>query len=521
MKSEALAGEEAATVRLGRHGHRLLAETIGTLLAKNLSFVINGLLVPVVFTRILDTHEWGSFSLSRNALVVLVSVSLMGMNLGVVRFVAHLRVTDQAPMRQYASVAFSLSLMGALVLSAAWFGVSRFVALSLFQDGTLVVPFRLVALGTVAIVMFVMMNEIMRGLGHLGAFNGFRVANDLLFLLLSLTLFFFASRTAPLALGALIIAAGLCAIAGEWFLTKNGMTLRLAMDRDIARDLLRYSLPLLPTSFLLFQVGSVNNFVIGAFLDVESVGLYEVAQKLAFSVAAVTGPLGLVVLPLLAELAALRDEHRIDKLLHVLLSATLYIQSFVCLFSVIFARDIMGLLFQTPFLRAVSPFQVLVIGSLFFSLYDLLTNFVATLSSTAIILRMQVIALVVVVICDMLLIPRIGVIGAAVSTMISYVIIGMAVLRQMRKIVAIRVGRLQPAAFFIIMVTIGVVGTVLQSYTRGAGFVMLGNLALMVSLFTFLLRVLKVTWFMQVLEIGRQIWAQLLGKFVGFIGFIG
>lgn len=188
------------------------------------------------------------------------------------------------------------------------------------------------------------------------------------------------------------------------------------------RKLVKYSAPLFLSGTLTTIISNADTFLLG-FLQksVENVGIYNAALPTATLVSLPTLAIGSLMLPSMSELVE-KGENITENLKTVTYwTFSMTFPAFVIIF--LFAEEVLNILFGPEYIAASTALIILSLGNLFSSAIGQLGSVMKALDKTGIIFRNNVGNVVLNVGLNFLLIPRYGMVGAALATTLSGVFI--------------------------------------------------------------------------------------------------
>ncbi len=269
-----------------------------SLVSTVLGRILNPLL-GIVLARILTPEDFGVFAVALVALSALISINDLGVTLAVVRWPG--KVDEVARTATSVAIAGSVLFYAACFVSAPWVasalnspdatGVLRLLALGVIIDGAGSVPLAFIT------------RSFRQDQRMVADWSGFLVSAGV------------TIGLAAAGFGAWSLAWG--RIVGN--LVNTSLLYRLSplrprpgWDRDRARELLRFGLPLTGSSFLVFAMLNVDYVVVGHELGTVALGIYLLAFNLSsFPVNVLSTSIRRVLVPAFARFqhdhAALRD----------------------------------------------------------------------------------------------------------------------------------------------------------------------------------------------------------------------
>ncbi|GII89079.1 hypothetical protein Ssi03_70690 [Sphaerisporangium siamense] len=242
--------------------------------ALGLSFVstiaarLGTLAIGITLARVLGPHEFGTFAVALVALLAMLSINELGVSLAIVRWPDEPRAI--IPTVATLSAGFSVLVCGAFMLAAPAFAEAM-------GNPAATGPVRVLSLsvlinGLVATSAAVIQRRFLQGRKMIAD-----QVDNWLGALVSLGL-------ALTGWGAMSLAVGRVAgsLAGGALLIRfSPERLRFGFDRDVARRLLAFGVPLAGSSLLVFAVGYADQLVIGHLLGSTALGFYVLAVNLS------------------------------------------------------------------------------------------------------------------------------------------------------------------------------------------------------------------------------------------------
>ncbi|WP_226010810.1 flippase [Halomicrobium salinisoli] len=191
--------------------------------------------------------------------------------------------------------------------------------------------------------------------------------------------------------------------------------INLPTRRDY-REVLNFSWPLTVESGFVVLMSNIDVILVGVFLTTTSVGIYKAAQPIAMSMVIILTSFTFLYLPLASEMfenGELEDLNEIYKI------CTKWIITFSIPITVIivgYANTILSVLYKPSFSAGATTLSILTIGVFIRTFFGPNGAMIKAISKTVVDLYASVSALAVNLILNFLLIPSIGMEGAAIAT---------------------------------------------------------------------------------------------------------
>ncbi len=192
-------------------------------------------------------------------------------------------------------------------------------------------------------------------------------------------------------------------------------------SKDHFKKIWAYSWPQLIGFPGLYLINYIDLFVIKKYMTLHDVGVYSVAYSGFMMMSGFLMIYYTIFFPLVVEYKTKRQNHKIKKYLkNIPLFAGIW--AVLVIIGLILSRFIITAIFSTKYSESIPSFNILLIASIFYFAAICLLPIV---NAFDLILYSQIFNLIkaaVNIIADFILVPKIGIIGAAYGTMLSYAI---------------------------------------------------------------------------------------------------
>ena len=186
------------------------------------------------------------------------------------------------------------------------------------------------------------------------------------------------------------------------------------------KDYLQFSLPLTPTALIRWVTESSDRYLVTYFLGLGSVGVYSAACSIGNLIQLLVSPLQLILLP---EISKLFDENKIDKVRTYMSHSLRYflLITIPAVFGIsALAKPLLGVFTTQDFLSGWFVIPIIAFSGLLAGIFQIFVNIMFLVKETKSITYINIVAAASNVLLNLLLIPSIGIGGAALSTLISY-----------------------------------------------------------------------------------------------------
>jgi O-antigen/teichoic acid export membrane protein len=186
------------------------------------------------------------------------------------------------------------------------------------------------------------------------------------------------------------------------------------------REYLQFSLPLTPNALIRWITESSDRYLVTFFLGLKSVGIYSAACSFGSLTQLLVSPLQLILLP---ELSKIYDENKIDEVT-VYMSHSLRYFLLVSLPAVFglsaLAKPLLRIFTTQDFLSGWPVIPVIAFSGLLAGVVQIFINTLFIVKKTRAQTYINLAGAVLNILINLFLIPSIGIVGAALSTLLAY-----------------------------------------------------------------------------------------------------
>jgi O-antigen/teichoic acid export membrane protein len=396
---------------------------VGTFLALLLGFVTR-----LIVARYGSEADYGIYSLA--IVVITFATTLVGLGLpdGTARFVAYFRGRGEtAKVRGVTSVSLQLTTAASIIVSIALFFGAEYIASNIFHSPGLTPALKVLAIGIPFFALTNILVSVFRGFDRMEPQTYFQyILFNILFLLFVSVLamlhlsFVYLFYTYVAALIITFIALLLYAMR------KLPQPITFANWRSntaVSKELVIFSLPLLATGVLSTIILWLNTLLIGYFKTPEAVGLYNAASPLAKFI---SEPLGLMMLIYTPVATGLCSQNLIAELRRSFVISTKWLVSLTLPFFLVlllFPEAVLNLFFGSAYVVAAPALRLLSLGFIISNLFGPNQSILLAMGQTRFVMWTALFAAIISVILNLVLIPPLGIVGAAIAMGISILLI--------------------------------------------------------------------------------------------------
>jgi O-antigen/teichoic acid export membrane protein len=187
---------------------------------------------------------------------------------------------------------------------------------------------------------------------------------------------------------------------------------------------LKYGLPLVPNAAILWVIHTSDRYMIGYFMKAEDVGIYSAAYTLAHIMALFLGSLQVVLFPTISKSYDDGEMAKTKTYLKYSLKYLLMLTIPAAFGLSILATPLLRILTTAEFTSGNTVIPFVAAGLVIFSFYQVCLYIIHLVKKTYWTVRLLSIAAALNIGLNLLLIPHMGILGAAVATLIAYGVLG-------------------------------------------------------------------------------------------------
>jgi len=381
-----------------------------------------GLVFSVLVARLYGAGVVGIVAVIYSFLMLATIFTVLGTNTSILRLIPeHLaKYSPTSAFKVYRKTQYMVIGIS-LVTGALYFFGANFIAAKVFSKPHLSFYFALASCFVVFHSMAQLNTEAVRGLRLIRLFAVLLLLPQSFNLILLVGIgLFLPSKDVPIY--AVLGGFALAGVTG-WFIMEYAFKKRVA-PTDIVhtisrRSILSISLPMLMTGTMMFLIAQTGVLMLGMYRSEAEVGYYAIAVKLATLTVFVLQAVNSIAGPKFSELY---HSDRLDELFHVAKkSAKLIFYTTIPLLIglIVFGKFILDMVFGTEFLCAYPALVLLALGQFVNAISGSSGMFLNMTGNQNVFRNIMVFAAVLNVTLNMLLIPNLGINGAAIASMVS------------------------------------------------------------------------------------------------------
>ena len=385
-----------------------IAQIVGTL---------KGLILLPILTKTLGAEFYGIWALVMITVSLLLPICLLQLQYAMTRFL--IAEEDKNKVSKGISSIFVTVLLTAFLISLLVFILAEPLAAAVFGGAGAAYFVKISALLILltALDQFVMLYFI--SFRQMERYSGFMILHTLGELLLIGYLVLSGYGLFGVIISFLLIRAFLFIIG--FLLVKSEVRLTTP-SLSVIKPYLAFSLPLIPFTLSFWMINSGDRYVIGYFMGAEAVGIYSASYALGNLLGFFYSPMALLIFPAITQLY---ENNKIQELKNHLK----YPLKFFLMFAIpsffglsILSESILRTLTTSEFISGYIIIPIVGLGVILFHCGNLFSEILVLFKRTKMMSLLYGLSAVINLAMNIILVPIIGISGAAIATLITFTV---------------------------------------------------------------------------------------------------
>jgi len=391
---------------------------VGWIFGSSIIVLLLHFLQKPIMARYLGPDGLGLFSMTTMIMGIAELVLLLGIDGALIKFVAEHKENEGKVSSLTSSAFITASIIG-VISSLTLFLLSDTIA-SIFDMPLLSTLIKIYAIIFTFSLLSGIITSFLSGLREMryNAFLRILRASFAMIFIVALLMAGFGPEGAIIGTSLAIFAE---VSVGLFFVTKF-TSFTLSEYKENTKTLASFGSRLVGANMIGQIYQYVDVMMIGYFLNATEVGYYSVAISFSRFFWLVPRALATVAYPTISEYWAKDNIRAISKLVDKSTKYTACILVFGGMAIVFFAEDVITILFTSEFLPAVIPLGILTFGTVISGIFRSVGGIFAGIEKVELVLRISAIGAVMAILLNLLLIPTLGLIGAALATTAVYIL---------------------------------------------------------------------------------------------------
>ena len=435
---------------MSEYGARVVRGT-SWVLALSIVGAIIGYLTRIYLARVFSVEDYGLFYAVLTFMALFSFIKEFGLNTALVKHISgYIGSSERSRIKTLIFSVICLQMVFAFSVAIFFIATADYWALNYFKTASAALPLQIIAF-SFAISMFItLLQSVFQGFGMMRYF----AATETLRI-----------TTITASVVGLVGIAGLGVVGAAWsyviaavvapvvmFIVAMKVVPRLpgAMRASFsaAKEMWLFGLPVFMASIGAILLGYTDTILLVGFRSLEEVGLYNVALPTSQLLWFFVGSLSATLLPTVSELWASEKKDELKKGMKILVKTSFFIIVPLAIMMAAFSDNIIVLLFGGKYLGGAAALQILSASSIFYTIFVVYSTFLMGIGKPWDFAKVYAISALCFIGIGVVLIPWLGIVGAAVTSVTSYIISMMVAFYYVRKNITVEMPKMSIAKIF-------------------------------------------------------------------------
>jgi O-antigen/teichoic acid export membrane protein len=402
--------------------YKLFALRVGLVGIVNIIVSLRGLILLPILTKTLGTELYGVWTQILVTISLLLPIGLLNLNTAMIRFFAGEKDKDKIKREFYA--VFTLITLFSVFLALIILVFAEPLAIAFFGGSSSIIFVRLLSIIIILSTLDLIYIEFFRAFQQMKKYAGLSILQQIL----EIIFISYAVLSGYSLFGALLSLIVVRAFLFVFLFIYSQIGVgRPNLNPSVLNPYLSFGLPLLPATISSWIINLSDRYVIGFFLGMASVGIYSAAYNIGSIVGIFMGPIGLNLFP---SISNLYENNKIEELkTHLKYSLKFYLMLAIpSLFGLaVLSKPLLATLTTSEFLSAYLITPIVALAVILFNCRVVFYDVLMLLKKTKIIGLIYGIAALFNLTLNIILVPIIGILGAAISTLLTFSIFAVVV----------------------------------------------------------------------------------------------
>lgn len=382
---------------------------------------LSHLLLRIVLGRELGPSGLGVYTLVFTTYMFGMQFAGFGIGSALTKYVAEFR-DDNQKVREYISSGMTGSLISGFIITIMLYLVSDFIAISIFHISEMSELLKIIAFCLPFIAIQKMVLGTLNGLRRMKSYAIINIIQNVFVLVLSVYFVLILNTDVKGAVLGLTIPTIITSLFSIIFIKNFVSNLSLSFTKSF-RDVTWFGFYFVLANSIGMINTQVDTLMIGHFLDAKYVGYYSVATIFINGIILIPNSVHAAVAPSIAYFYGKSEYEKTTKFIQRIL---LYVTVVIIIISIsiaLFGKTLIMLLFKNEFILAYSPLLILLIGYTIYSPIHSVDCALLSMGKVNILYKIFLVCTIFNIIFNVLLISKYGILGAALSTSMSIIIL--------------------------------------------------------------------------------------------------
>jgi len=397
--------------------HKKYAKNVGLVSIANLISRLKGFILLPILTKALGAELYGTWALISITISLLAPLCTLELGYAIIRFLGPEK--DKGKISKSISSIFMITSLIGIIVSFVLFIFSKPLAIAVFGGVSAAFYIQissslifLAAIDQIIVEYFIAFQQMKR-------YAAFKILETIGEVILTAYLVLSGYGLFGAIVSLLAVRAFASIIGFLWITSQTKISTPSFL---MVKDYLPFSLPILPTAICYWLINLGDRYVIGFFMSANAVGIYSASYGLGGLLVFFYYPLSTVLLP------ALTHSYE-DNKIHEVKTTLKYSLKFFLMFAIpsffglsILSKSILTTLTTSEFVGGSMIVSIIALATVLFNCSSINTNVLNLFKETKKVGLIYGASASINIIMNIILVPIIGIVGAAIATLITFMV---------------------------------------------------------------------------------------------------
>ena len=397
--------------------YKKYAKNVGLVSIANVISTLKSFILLPILTKALGAELYGTWTLILVTISLLAPLCTLELSFAIVRFLGHEK--DKGKISKGFSSIFVVTSLIALAVSALIFVFSKPLAIAVFGGVDAAFYIQISS----ALIFLAAIDQIMTGyfmaFQQMERYSGFVILQAIGELILTAYLVLSGYGLFGAIISLLVVRIVVSVIGFLWITSQ----IKIASPSfSVVKDYLPFALPILPTALCYWFINLGDRYIIGYFMGATAVGVYSASYGLGGLLTFFYAPISIALFPAITKLY---ENNKIRELkTHLKYSLKFFLMFAIPSFFglSVLSKSILTTLTTSEFVEGYMIVSIVALGTILFSCSFFSTVVLRLLKKTKLDGSIHVASASINVVMNIILVPWIGILGAAIATLITFTI---------------------------------------------------------------------------------------------------
>lgn len=383
--------------------------------------ILLGYLVVFLISHFYGAKGLGIFTLTFAVVNIFVLVGKAGFDTSIVKFISENIDSKQISIKEIYLLIMKLSIPVNFILILIMIVFSPYIAHYIFNDKNLTPYFQVMSLVILPISLRSINANALRGLKKIKIYSLLQNVFIHLFFIIGILIVNIFTNTIEYLILSYVFSAWLVFIISSTSWYKNMKKYTTAgRTKNSIKNILKVSIPMLLTSSLMLVITWTDSIMLGIFCSEIEVGLYSIAMKIATSSLIILMAFSSILAPKIAQAYGNSDLTLLRSLIQKTNKLIIAISLPVIVILIIITPYLLSF-FGEEFKVAYSAFSILMVGMTWKVVFGVSEYILQMTNKQRDVAKYSVIGIIINIFLNIYLIPKFGINGAAMASVISII----------------------------------------------------------------------------------------------------